>query len=106
MDFENEQFEVEFTEECIEEMKEIYEYIANTLKENNIAKRLMKEATDRALDLAEMPERYMKIGKTDRLKREYRRIVVKNYVILYTIDKQKKKVYISRMIYGRRNYLN
>ena len=30
---------------------------------------------------------------------------IKNYVILYTIDFGKRKVYISRMIYGRRNYL-
>ena len=48
----------------------------------------------------------MKIGKTNELKREYHRIVVKNYVILYTIDLNKRKVYISRMIYGRRNYLD
>ncbi len=48
----------------------------------------------------------MKIGKVDRLKREYHRMVVKNYVVLYTIDFEKKTVFISRMIYGRRNYLN
>lgn len=59
MDSKNESFEVEFTEECVEEMTEIYEYISNNL-----------------------------------------------YVILYTIDFEKRKVYISRMIYGRRNYLN
>lgn len=99
-------FEVEFTEECIEEMTEIYEYITNNLKEDRIAKMLMQEVTNRVLDLANLPELYMKIGKTDKLKREYHRIVVKNYVILYTIDFENKKVYISHMIYSRRNYLN
>lgn len=106
MDFKNEPFEVEFTDECIEEMIEIYEYISNNLKEDNAAKRLMTEVTGKVLDLANTPELYMKIGKADRLKREYHRIVVKSYVILYTIDFEKRKVYISRMIYGRRNYFN
>lgn len=106
MDSKNKPFEVEFTDKCIEEMTEIYEYICNNLKENNAAKRLMTEVTDKILDLANAPELYMKIGKTDKLKREYHRMVVKNYVILYTIDFEKRKVYISRMIYGRRNYLN
>ncbi len=31
MDSKNEPFEVEFTDECIEEMIEIYEYIYNSL---------------------------------------------------------------------------
>lgn len=66
----------------------------------------MTEVTDRVLDLADEPELYMKIGKVDKLKREYHRIVVKNYVVLYTIDFEKRKVYISRMIYGKRNYFN
>ena len=96
---------MEFTDGCIEEMNGIYEYISNNLKEDNVAKRLMTEVTDRVLNLANEPELYMKIGKADRLKREYHRIVIKNYVILYTIDFGKRKVYISRMIYGRRNYL-
>ena len=30
----NEIFEVEFTEQCIEEMTAIYDYISDTLKEN------------------------------------------------------------------------
>ena len=106
MDSKNEPFEVEFTNECIEEMIEIYEYISYKLKENNAAKRLMAMVTDKILKLTNMPESYMKIGKNDRLKREYHRMVVKNFVVLYTIDFQKRKVYISRMIYGRRNCLS
>ena len=106
MDSNNIPFEIEFTNECIEEMIAIYEYISNNLKENNAAKKLMTEVTDKILNLSNLPEFYMKIGTTNELKREYHRIVVKNYVILYTIDLNKRKVYISRMIYGRRNYLD
>ena len=103
---ENKSFEVEFTDECIEEMAEIYEYISNNLKEDNAAKRLMEEVSKKVIELANVPELYMKIGKADKLKREYHRMVINNYVVLYTIDFEYKKVYISRMIYGKRNYFN
>lgn len=106
MDFKNKIFKVEFTDECNEEINEIYDYITNNLKENNVAKRLIKEVTDKILNLETSPELYMKIGKSDRLRREYRRIVVKNYIVLYIIDLEKMKIYISHMVYGRRNYLN
>lgn len=106
MDSKNGTFEVEFTEQCIEEMTKIYDYISTELKENEVAKRLINEVNEKLLDLANSPEIYMKIGIKDRLKREYHRIVVKNYVVLYTVDYEKEKVFISRMIYGRRNYLN
>lgn len=69
MDFKNQSFEVEFTEECIEEMIEIYEYISNDLKEDKAAKRLMTEVNDRILNLANEPKLYMKIRKTDKVKR-------------------------------------
>ena len=105
MDFKDETFNVEFTDECIEELNEIYEYISNNLKEDNAAKRLLTDVTNRILNLASMPEMYMKIGKVDKLNREYYRITIKNYVILYNIDFKKKTVYISHMIYGKRNYL-
>ena len=106
MDSKNESFEVRFTNKCIEEMIEIYEYISNNLKEDNAAKNLMTEVTDKVLNLSNAPELYMKIEKFDRLKREYRRMIVKNYVVLYTIDFEERIVYISHMIYGKRNYLN
>jgi len=104
MVFKEETFEVEFTEQCIEEITEIYQYISNNLKEDNAAKRLMTEVTDKILNLTNIPQLYMKIEKTDKLKREYRRIVIKKYVILYTIDFENRKVYISHMIYSKRSF--
>lgn len=98
-------YEVEFTEDCIEEMDEIYNYISNKLVANTAAKKLIKQVKKEVLALEVSPMLYMKIDKKDKFEREYRRMVVKNYVVLYTIDEENKKVYISHMYYGRRNYL-
>ena len=48
---------------------------------------------------------YMEIEKHDETNRVYHKIVVKNYIVLYTIDEENKKVFISHMFYSRRNYL-
>ena len=99
-------FEIEFTEQYIEELNEIYNYISIHLKENIIAKKLIKEVNNKVLNLVATPELYMKIGKADKLQRTYHKIIIKNYIVLYTIDFYKKKVYISHIIYGKRDYLN
>lgn len=33
-------------------------------------------------------------------------MVINNYVILYTIDEEKKKVYVSHIYYGGSDYIN
>ena len=35
---------------------------------------------------------------------EYRKRVVKNYIVFYRVDEDKKEIVISRVIYQRRNY--
>lgn len=105
MDSKKEIYEIEFTEDARDEIREIYEYISKNLVNKEAAKRLMRKMRKTVMDLAESPRLYAKIEKKDRMKREFRRIVVDNYIILYTIDKDKKTVYISHMYYGKRNYL-
>ena len=105
MDSKKEIYEIEFTEDARDEIREIYEYISKNLVNKEAAKRLMRKMRNSVMDLAESPRLYAKIEKKDRMKKEFRRIVVDNYIILYTIEKNKKTVYISHMYYGKRNYL-
>lgn len=60
---------------------------------------------ENVLALEWLPRLYSKIEKKDRLEREYRRMVIKNYVLLYTIDECNKIVYVSHMYYGKQNYI-
>ena len=105
MDSKKEIYEIEFTEDCRDEINEIYEYISEKLVAENSAKKLMRKMREAVMDLSETPNLYMKIEKKDRNKREFRRMVIDNFVVLYTVDENSKKVYIAHMHYGRRNYL-
>lgn len=43
----------------------------------------------------------------NRLKsKEYRKAVIKNYIMFYSVDEVKQTIYIMRFIYGRRDYIN
>lgn len=105
MNSNNELYEVEFTQDCIDEINDIYEYIFQKLTAKISAKRLMQKIERKIMSLEKNPQIYVELNMMDNLKRKYRRMVVNNYVLLYTIDEENKKVYISHMYYGKRNYL-
>ena len=106
MDSKKELYQIEFTEDCRDEIREIYKYISENLQAEEAAKRLMKKIRDSVYELAESPRMFVEIPNNKKRKLSFRRMVVDNYVILYTINESKKVIYISHMFYGRRNYLD
>lgn len=99
------EYKVKFTEKCLEDIEHICEYISRELNAEQAAIRLRTKIKERVNNLTKTPEMYEKINKMDRLKRMYRRIVINNYILLYSIDEIEKVVYVSHMYYGERNYL-
>lgn len=95
-----------FTEACVEEIEDICKYISINLGALKYVDKLKREILSRAETLSRFPEIYSRIEKYDRNKREYRRIVIHKYIILYTVDNLVKEVYISRMFYGRKKLFN
>ena len=103
MDFNK--YKIIITPRVFYEMNKIYEYIAKELYAIKAAKNLGKKVNEEIYRLEHSPYLYQKINKTDEEGRLYRRIVVKNYIILYIVEEKEKEAYVSRMHYGRRNYL-
>ena len=98
-------YKVIITPTAYKEIDKIYDYITDDLYAENAAKRLMNKVEQEIQRLKDSPKIYAEIEKFDELKRVYRRIVVNNYVILYTIDEDNEVVFVSHMYYGGRNYL-
>lgn len=99
-------YKIEFTEESKKEIKKIYNYIKNELYAENAAKRIMNKVEELVNNLAYAPKIYAEIDKYRGTKKVYRRIVIDNYVLLYTINEQNKKIYIMHMYYGGSDYIN
>lgn len=105
MDISENEYKIVFTNDCRMEMDYIYSYITNNLYNQNAARRLMKRVENTVMDLKDMPESYPIIKKYDGLDFEYRKIVINNYVVIYTVSKTEKIIYIVHMYYGGSNYL-
>ena len=97
-------YEIVLTDTAKEELKEIYEYISKQLYEEKAAIRLMNKIEHSILILEENPycckEVHIKPHND-----VYRKLVMDNYIALYDIDENKKKVIIYRIVYGKMDYL-
>lgn len=106
MDISKKQYRIVFTSDCIREMDYIYNYIILNLYAQKSAKELMNNVQQAIENLKIMPQMHMVIKKYSELELEYRRIIIGNYVVLYTISEKEKIIYIVHMYYGGSNYLN
>ncbi len=101
----NMNYKIKITDEFLENVEEICYYISNHLKAPKSEKRLRRKIIYNILQLKENPKMFMKIKEVSNIKTEYRRIVINNYIILYTIDEKNKFVYVSYMYYKGKNYI-
>lgn len=102
---ENTEYQIKFSPNCLIEIENICNYINVVLRAEKASNKLRSRIIDKVIQLKYSPKIYTEIGKTDKLKRVYRRIVIGNYIILYTIIEEDKVVLISHMYYSGKNYL-
>jgi len=101
-----EKYKVIITPTAYREINKIYDYIVEDLCAESAAKNLMNKVEQKVQALKFAPKIHIEIDRVDELKRKYRKLIVKNYIILYTIDEENHKVFVSHMYYGGRNYMN
>ena len=92
-------------EKFLEEIEKICEYISDKLKNIDASNRLREKVMYNVLLLEDSPKMFVEIEKTDKTKRAYRKIIVDNYTVLYTIDEENKIAYIAHIYYRRQNYI-
>jgi len=99
-------YKVELTDECKKDIRNIYYYIRYNLEAKDAAKRLIDKFELIFNNLEYFPRIYSKINKYVNTRRMYRRIIVNNYIILFSVDEKVKKVFVTHIYYKGRNYLN
>lgn len=102
----NMEYSIKLADQFLNEFEEICDYISNKLKNIDASNRLREKVISNVLLLEHSPRMCTEIEKTDRTERQYRRMIVNNYIILYTIDEPKKIIYVAHIYYSKRNYLD
>ena len=102
----NMEYSIKLADQFLEEFEEICDHISNKLKNIDAQNRLREKVIYNVLLLENSPQMCTEIENTDRTERQYRKMIVNNYVILYTIDESEKVIYVAHIYYSGRNYLD
>lgn len=94
-------YEVKITLQAQNQMEEIVDYISHELCAPDAANNLLDNLEENIMALAEFPERYQLIDEEPWGTEGIRKIVVKNFLVYYWIDKDKKKVQVTAVIYAK-----
>jgi len=96
-------FQVEFSERAREELNEIVERIEKEYDNPQAAERFFVNVQQKAVALAHNPFLYPLCFDERIYEKGYRRVIVGNYIIIYSIDEENELVFIRAIIYGRRD---
>lgn len=99
-------YKIEYLATAVDDMREIVGYINTRLCNPIAAGRLAEKFVAAAEELSDFPYRSRVYSPARPLSREYRKVLVGNYLMFYWIDEDLKIVTIARVIYAGRNYEN
>lgn len=92
-----ERYKVEITREALQDMEEIYDYIAVELLSPENAMGQYNRIADEILTLDMFPQRYRIMDSEPEKQMELRRMLVDNYSVFYTI--RGDKVIVTDVLY-------
>ena len=92
-----EQYKVEITKEALQDMEDIYNYIALELLSSENAMGQYNRIADEILTLDTFPQRYRIMDSESEKQMELRRMPVDNYSVFYTI--RGDKVIVTDVLY-------
>lgn len=82
------------------DLKDIHEYIAYSLQSPGVAHSMSQRLMQAAHSLEDMPERNPLYREEPWHSQDIRFLPVKNYLLLYTVNKEMHTVSIARILYG------
>ena len=97
-------YKVEYLPAARKDMLDIVRYISMQLQNPDAANHLAEEMVNAAENLREFPYATQVYHPIRPLKHEYLKILVKNFLMFYWVDEEKKLVTIARVVYAKRDY--
>ena len=96
-------YKLEYLPVAQRDMVEIVRYISGELQNPTAAARLAMELVNAAENVLTFPYALPSYQPIRSLKREYRKILVQNFLMFYWVDEEKKLVTVARVVYAKRD---
>ncbi len=97
-------YKLEYLPTARQDIIDITLYIGQKLDNPAAAERLASDLIDAAEKMSEMPYAYPNYWPNRPLNHEYRKLLVRNYLILYWVNEERKIVTVARVVYARSDY--
>ena len=97
-------YEVRLMNQALQDLDEIYGYIARNLQEPGVAAELLDALESEILSLEYLPYRCSERRTGSFANSGYRQLMVKNYIVVYRIDEAHKQVLIVTVRYARSSF--
>ena len=97
-------YDLQYLPSARKDMVDAVRYISETLQNPTAAERLAEELIEAGDSILTFPYANPVHMPIRPLKREYRKLRVRNYLMFYWVDEERKLVTVARVIYARRNY--
>ena len=97
-------YEVRLMNQALQDLDEIYGYIASNLQEPGVAAELLDALESEILSLEYLPYRCSERRTGSFANSGYRQLMVKNYIVIYRIDEAHKQVLVVTVRYARSSF--
>ena len=97
-------YNLEYQPIAQQNMINIVAYISEVLCNPIAANRLAEEFIDTAEKIRDFPYSMPVYHPVRPLKYEYRKLIVKNYIMFYRVDEAKRMITVARVIYAKSDY--
>ena len=98
-------YRVDVSEPAENDMRDIVRYISSQLSAPMTALKMMETIENAIAELSRMPQSYPPVTDDRLASMGYRKLVVKSYIVFFTINEKEKVVDVERILYGRREWL-
>lgn len=98
-------YRVDVSEPAEKDLLDIVRYITSQLSAPISALDMMEAFEEALANLSDFPQRCPLIADERLSQMGYRKLIVNNYVVFFSIDEKNKVVDVERILYGRRDWL-
>ena len=99
-------YEVFITETAFNDLADIAFYVADSLQEPDISKKLIEKIKEGIFSLENLPNRNNLVNDKYLASKGYRKLSVENYLVFYIVSDDENIVYVSRVLYAKRNWVD
>lgn len=98
-------YRVDISESAENDLRDIVRYISAQLSAPVTALKMMETLEEAIVALSDMPSSHSLVVDDRLSSMGYRKLMVKKYIVFFTINEKEKVVDVERILYARRDWL-